>query len=108
MMADDKRFMVGWGSVIAIIASCGLAYTQDWITGLAALGFFLAFSGLILAALSAWGPSEPMLAGGGIGALVLGAAISIKAYDLLTSAVVFFLVVLAAGIALIAIGLKGR
>jgi len=105
-MADDKRFMVCWGSIIAIIACCGLAVMYDKITGFAALGIFLSISGLVLAALSAWGPREPMLAGGGLGALVLGSAIAVWAYELLAPAVIFFLIVLVAGVALIAVGLR--
>ena len=100
--------MVGWGVVIVILGCMGLAYMIGMVGGLAALGVFLALVGLSLAVLSAWGPAEPLLAGGGAVALVLGASIAMLAYDLFSAPVILFIVILVAGIGLIAVGLRRR
>jgi len=106
-MADDRRYFLGWGMAVILLGVFGLLGALDVLKFLAAFGLFLAFMGIAMAALTNMGRREPMLAGAGMGLLVLGAALTAVSYDLASGWVIFMVILIVIGIGLAFAGLRG-
>ncbi|MDG6221264.1 MAG: hypothetical protein QCI38_07435 [Candidatus Thermoplasmatota archaeon] len=106
-MADDRRFMTGWGLAVIFFSTCALIGIMGIMPWLAAAGLFFVLMGIGMAALSNMGEREPLLTGGGMGFLALGAIMTIVAYQLAEGIVVLLLILIIAGVGLVLMGIKG-